>query len=56
MKALVNELYNNLLDMDFMDYNELNEMDLENLLADLKLLNENGNGTLLNAIKMLVEK
>ena len=55
MKALANEIYNNLLDMDFMDYEESNEMDLENLLADLELLNENGNGTLLNAIKMLVE-
>ena len=55
MKTLVNDIYNALLDMDFMDYAETNEMGTENLLNDLELLNELGNGTLLNAIKMLVE-
>ena len=55
MKALANDICNALLDMDFMDYDEANERDLENLLNDLELLKKLGNGTLLNAIKMIVE-
>ena len=55
MKALANEIYNNLLDMDFMDNEETKERDLEDLLNDLELLRNLGNGSLLNAIKMLVE-
>lgn len=55
MKALANELYNNLLDMDNADYNETQTEDLQNLLEDLELLENKGNGALLNAIKMLVE-
>ena len=55
MKTLANEICNSLLDMDFTDYAEVNEMETENLLNDLELLKELGNGTLLNAIKMLVE-
>ena len=56
MKALANELYNSLLDMDFMDYEEANEMDLENLTDDLELLYKMGNGALLNAIQMLLKE
>ena len=56
MKALANELYNILSDMDNADYNEIFEMDMENLLNDLELLNEKGNGSLLNVIKALVEE
>ena len=55
MKALANEIYNTLLDMDFMDYDEANEKELEDLTKDLELLEAMGNGALLNAIKMLVE-
>lgn len=55
MKALANELYNILSDMDNADYNEIFEMDMENLLNDLKLLKQQGNGTLLNVIQMLME-
>ena len=55
MKALADGLYNMLLDMDSMDYQELNEVELENLSDDLELLKEMGNGTLLNVIQMLVE-
>lgn len=55
MKELVNGIYNTLLDMDFMDYEETNETDLENLKEDLELLQESGNGILLNVIQMLVE-
>lgn len=55
MKTLANDICNSLLDMDFMDYAEANEMETENLLNDLELLKEHGNGTLLNVIKMLVE-
>ena len=36
-------------------YENTNETDLENLLNDLELLGKLGNGTLLNAIKMLTE-
>lgn len=56
MKVLANELYNILSDMDNADYNEAQETDMENLLNDLELLNEHGNGALLNAIKALVEE
>lgn len=55
MKTLANEIYNNLLDMDCADYEEMQTEDLKNLLEDLELLKNKGNGTLLNAIKMLVE-
>lgn len=55
MKALANEVYNSLLDLDFMDNEETKEKDVENLLNDLKLLESKGNGSLLNAIQMLVE-
>lgn len=56
MKALAEEIYNNLYDMDFKDYAETMEADAENLLNDLELLKEQGNGALLNAIKMLLEE
>ena len=55
MKALANDLYNTLLDMDNADYNETQVEDLKGLLEDLELLEKQGNGTLLNVIKMLVE-
>lgn len=54
MKKLANEIYNKLLDMDYMDYQETIEKDSEDLLEDLELLNQNGNGALLNAIKMMI--
>ena len=56
MKALANELYNILSDMDNMDYMEEQEMDMENLLNDLELLKQQGNGTLLNVIQMIMEE
>lgn len=56
MKALANELYNILSDMDNADYNEVFEMDMENLLNDLELLNKQGSGALLNAIQMMMEE
>lgn len=55
MKTLADELYNKLLDMDFADYEETQTEDLKALTEDLELLQEQGNGALLNAIKMLVE-
>ena len=55
MKALADKIYNSLLDMDFMDYAETEETDLKNLEEDLELLQKQGNGTLLEAIKMLLE-
>lgn len=56
MMALVEAIYNNLMDMDFRDYDESKEADMENLLNDLELLEQHGNGALLNAIKMMVEE
>lgn len=56
MKALANEIYNKLADMDFMDYQETQEEEFKALLEDLELLENQGNGTLLNAIKMLLEE
>ncbi len=55
MKVLINEIYNHLLDMDYADYNESQTEDLKGLMEDLELLENQGNGTLLNVIKMLVE-
>ena len=55
MKALANEIYNKLMDMDFADYAETQEEEQRALTEDLELLQEQGNGTLLNALKMLVE-
>lgn len=55
MKALADGLYNMLLDMDIADYQEVNEVELENLMDDLELLEEMGNGTLLNVIQMMME-
>lgn len=55
MKALANEIYNKLMDMDYADYEETQEEEQEALTEDLMLLQEQGNRTLLNAIKMLVE-
>lgn len=55
MKTLADKIYNKLLDMDFLDYEETREEEQQNLMEDLKLLAEQGNGTLLNAIQMLME-
>lgn len=56
MEFLVNEIFDKLLDMDFMDYEELKEKDLKALMNDLLLLEKQGNGALLNALKILMEK
>lgn len=56
MEKLANTIYNNLLDMDYMDYQEITEKDLNNLLQDLELLENQGNGSLLNVIKMLIDE
>ena len=56
MMALVEKIYNNLMDMDFRDYEETKEADMKNLLDDLELLEQHGNGALLNAIKMMMEE
>ena len=56
MENLVNAITEKLTDMDFMDYADTMEDDVGNLLKDLQLLEKQGNGTLLQAIKMLVEE
>lgn len=56
MEKLANTIYNQLSDMDYIDYKESMEKDLNNLLQDLELLEKQGNGSLLNAIKMLVDE
>ena len=56
MENLANAIYEKLTDMDFMDYIDTMENDLENLLLDIQLLEKQGNGILLQAIKMLVEE
>lgn len=56
MEKLANTIYNNLLDMDYLDHEETKEKDLNNLLHDLELLEKQGNGVLLSAIKMLVKE
>ena len=57
VENLANEIYDKLYDMDFWDnsdYKDDMEEDVEILLKDLQLLEKQGNGTLLNAIIMLV--
>ena len=56
MEKLANEIYETLSDMDYMDYIDTKEEELQQLLQDLQLLEKQGNVTLLNAIKMLVEE
>ena len=55
MESLANEIYNCNVDMDYADYEETREDDVRKLTEDLRLLKEQGNGTLLIAIKMLLE-
>lgn len=57
VKTLANEIYDALLDMDFLDYDddEAKESDLENLINDLELLDRIGSGALLYAIQVLSE-
>ena len=54
MEVLANEIYDILMDMDFADYNNPSE-DVEALVEDLKLLQNKGNGALLEAIRLLIE-
>lgn len=56
MEKLANAIYEKLLDMDFMDYDGTLENDMGNLLHDLKLLEKQGSGALLSAIKMLIDE
>lgn len=56
MEGLANYIYDSLLDMDFMDYEDLKEKDLKSLMEDLVLLEKHGNGALLNALQTIVEK
>lgn len=55
MENLADKIYNKLLDMDFLDYEETREEEQQSLMEDLKLLKTQGNGTLLNVIEMLME-
>lgn len=55
MKELANKIYDCNVDMDFADYEETKADDIQKLTEDLMLLKEHGNGTLLIAIKMLLE-
>ena len=56
MESIVNKIFDNLLDMDFMDYEETKTEDLKALMDDLILLEKQGNGALLNALQMIMEK
>ena len=56
MEGLVNKIFDNLIDMDFMDYADTLEKDLKDLMDDLVLLEKQGNGALLNALQMMLEK
>ena len=44
MEGLVNKIFDNLIDMDFMDYAEHFEKDLKDLMDDLVLLEKQGSG------------
>ena len=56
MKQLANAIYNNLQDLDYLDYADTSEKDLQSLTNDLELLQKNGSGALLEIIKILLEK
>jgi len=55
MEKLANEIYDCNVGMDFADYEETKTEDIKKLTEDLTLLKEQGNGTLLIAIEMLLE-
>ena len=54
MENLAEKIYNTLLDMDGLDYAETYMEDIKNLANDLKLLEVNGTGALLEAIKIMM--
>ena len=54
MKKLAMEIMEEFIDMDFMDYEDTIENDMENLVNDLEILEKYGNGSLVNAIKQLL--
>ena len=54
MENLAEKIYNTLLDMDGLDYAETYMEDIKNLVNDLKLLEVNGTGALLEAIKIMM--
>lgn len=54
MKKLAMEIMEEFIDMDFMDYEDTIENDMENLVKDLEILEKYGNGSLVNAIKQLL--
>lgn len=54
MKKLAMEIMEEFVDMDFMDYEDTIEDDMENLVNDLEILEKYGNGSLVNAIKQLL--
>ena len=54
MKKLAMEIMEEFIDMDFMDYEDTIENDMENLIKDLEILEKYGNGSLVNAIKQLL--
>ena len=54
MKKLAMEIMEEFIDMDFMDYEDTIENDMENLVKDLENLEKYGNGSLVNAIKQLL--
>lgn len=54
MENLAEKIYNTLLDMDGLDYVETYMEDIKNLANDLKLLEVNGTGALLEAIKIMM--
>jgi hypothetical protein len=55
MRELAEKIYNNSLDMDFMDYEDTKEEDIRCLINDLELLKQSGNGALLKAIEIFME-
>lgn len=55
MDRLAVEIYDSISDMDYMDYLDGKEIDLDNLLQDLEVLEQQGNGSLLEVVKILIE-
>lgn len=53
--SFAEKIYNILMDMDYLDYADTREEDIQSLIDDLELLQMHGNGALMYVIEMLTE-
>lgn len=54
LEKLAREIYHRAIDMDYLDYEDTRESDIQDIARDLELLEKLGNGALLNGIEMIL--